>query len=37
MTFTTIALAPSVTAVERRIAMDSGPRFMDSEEGRQGS
>ena len=32
MTFTTIALAPSLTAAERRIAMESGPRSMDSEE-----
>ena len=32
MTFTTIVLAPSLTAVERWIAMESGPRFMDSEE-----
>jgi len=32
MTFTTIALAPSLTAAERRIAMESGPKFMDSEE-----
>jgi SAM-dependent methyltransferase len=32
MTFTTIALAPSLTAVERRIAMESGPKFMDTKE-----
>jgi SAM-dependent methyltransferase len=32
MTFTTISLAPSLTGAERRIAMESGPRFMDSEE-----
>ena len=32
MTFTTIALAPDLAAAERRIAMESGPRFMDSEE-----
>jgi hypothetical protein len=32
MTFTTIALAPDLTAAEHRIAMESGPRFMESEE-----
>lgn len=32
MTFTTIALVPSLTGDERRIAMESGPRFMDSDE-----
>jgi ubiquinone/menaquinone biosynthesis C-methylase UbiE len=32
MTFTTIFLAPALTAAERRIAMESGPRFMDSKE-----
>jgi len=32
MTFTTIVLAPALTAAERRIAMESGPRFMDGEE-----
>ena len=32
MTFTTIALAPALTADERRIAMESGPRFVESEE-----
>ena len=32
MTFSTIALAPSLTTAERRIAMESGPRFMDSKE-----
>src|SRR5580765_8183597 len=32
MTFTTIALAPDLADAERRIAMESGPRFMDSEE-----
>jgi SAM-dependent methyltransferase len=32
MTFTTIALAPSLSAAERGIAMESGPIFMDSKE-----
>ena len=32
MTFTTIAFAPNLTAAERRIAMESGPRFMESED-----
>ena len=32
MTFTAIAFASSLTAAERRIAMESGPRFMDSKE-----
>ena len=32
MTFTTITLAPYLTAAERRIAMESGPRFMESKE-----
>ena len=32
MTFTTVSLAPDLTAAERRIAMESGPRFMESEE-----
>ena len=32
MTFTTIALASDLTAAQRRIAMESGPRFMESEQ-----
>lgn len=32
MTFSTIVLAPALTAAERAIAMASGPRFMASEE-----
>jgi len=32
MTFTTIALAPSLTDAERRIATESGPRFMEGDE-----
>jgi len=32
MAFTTIALAPSLTDAERRIATESGPRFMEGDE-----
>src|SRR5439155_26723501 len=32
MAFTVVALAPSLTDTERRIAMESGPKFVDTED-----